>query len=310
LSRLCLIVSLFLATTIPFSIGQAFDSEMNAEEHAQLIDDWRGRRDAALRREDGWLTLVGLHWLKPGPNRIGSDTHNDVIMPGGPPKWGVVNLGGEQLNFIPDSNAELRLLQGDDVITTLQESQPTRVELLTDDAEFPTIVNHGPISFLIIHRQAFAVRVLNSQASARVNFPGVENFQTQREWRINSRFTPAKPGETLEIANVLGQLNEMAVAGYIAFEKGGKTHRLMALGDEESENLWIIFADRTSGRETYGAGRYLYSDGLPLEGRLVIDFNKAYNPPCAFNEFSTCPLPPQDNRLDLAVAAGEKTFHP
>ena len=97
--------------------------------------------------------------------------------------------------------------------------------------------------------------------------------------------------------------------GDVEFERNGKTFRLVALGEEDSESLWIIFADRTSGHGTYGAGRFLYSDGMPENGRLVVDFNKAYNPPCAFNDYSTCPLPPQQNRLDLAVTAGEKDAH-
>jgi uncharacterized protein (DUF1684 family) len=108
---------------------------------------------------------------------------------------------------------------------------------------------------------------------------------------------------------VLGQVNEMPVYGTFEFERDGKTHRLLGLGDSHSSSLWFIFADRTSGRETYGAGRFLYSDGMPEDGKLVVDFNKAYNPPCAFNEYSTCPLPPQANRMDLFVTAGEKDYH-
>jgi uncharacterized protein (DUF1684 family) len=120
----------------------------------------------------------------------------------------------------------------------------------------------------------------------------------------------AGEGQVIEIGNVLGQLLEMPVYGYLEFEAEGKSHRLAAIGDETSETLWFIFADRTSGNETYGAGRFLYSDGMPENGKLLLDFNKAYNPPCAFNEYSTCPLPPLENRLDLRVTAGEKTFHP
>ena len=114
----------------------------------------------------------------------------------------------------------------------------------------------------------------------------------------------------IEITNVLGQVYESPVFGTFEFEKEGITHSLQGLGTEESENLWFIFADRTTGHGTYGAGRYLYSDGMPENGHLMVDFNKAYNPPCAFNPYSTCPIPPQRNRMDLWVRAGEKDFHP
>jgi len=142
-----------------------------------------------------------------------------------------------------------------------------------------------------------------------LEFEGVDNFEIQPDWRFDARFIPAEEGQTIEIANVLGQLEASPVYGYAEFDRDGKTYRLLGLGEENSESVWFLFADRTSGRETYGAGRYLYSDGLPVDGRLVIDFNKAYNPPCAFSEYATCPLTPQENRLDLAVTAGEKSYH-
>ena len=111
------------------------------------------------------------------------------------------------------------------------------------------------------------------------------------------------------IGNVLGQLYPSPVMGQFEFERDGETYRLVALGDEDSESLWFIFADRTNSHGTYGAGRFLYSDGTPEDGQLIVDFNKAYNPPCAFNDYSTCPLPPQENRLNLLVTAGEKDYH-
>ena len=112
----------------------------------------------------------------------------------------------------------------------------------------------------------------------------------------------------MEIANVLGQSEDMRVAGTVEFEHDGRAFSLLALQEEGADSLWFLFADRSNGRETYGAGRFLYSDGMPEEDRLVVDFNKSYNPPCAFSAYSTCPLPPQQNRLDLVVTAGEKDY--
>ena len=161
----------------------------------------------------------------------------------------------------------------------------------------------------MIFRESYALRVKDRQAPVLKAFNGVETYGIQPDWRYEARFIPAEEGQTIEIGNVLGQLNPTPVYGYAEFERDGKTFRLLGLGDEESDSLWFLFADRTSGRETYGAGRFLYSDGMPEGGRVVVDFNKAYNPPCAFNEYSTCPLPPQANRMDLFVTAGEKDYH-
>ena len=150
---------------------------------------------------------------------------------------------------------------------------------------------------------------LDRRAPALLAFEGVPAYDTQPDWRIEGRFLPAEPGTTIGIANVLGQTSDSPVFGTFEFERDGQSYSLLALGTAESSSLWFLFADKTSGRETYGAGRFLYSDGMPEDGRLVVDFNKAYNPPCAFNEYSTCPLPPQQNRLRLAVRAGEMKYH-
>jgi len=256
-------------------------------------------RHESLSRPDGWLTLVGLEWLKEGENRVGSGDGNDIQLTGGPEVWGSVFLGGDKLRFVSESD---QVTIGDEM---LQQS-----ELVVDVAGEPTLVASGNVSFYVIFRESYALRVKDSQAPALVNFKGVDSFPIEEAWRINGRFVRADEDTAIEISNVLGQVSEMPVFGTFEFDRDGKTHRLLAIGDINSRDLWFIFADRTSGRGTYGAGRFLYSDGMPADGRLVVDFNKAYNPPCAFNPYSTCPLPPQENRLDLKVTAGEKDFHP
>jgi uncharacterized protein (DUF1684 family) len=180
---------------------------------------------------------------------------------------------------------------------------------VSDDEDEPTVVASGDLSFHVIHRGSYALRLKDRRAPTLVGFTGIENYPVDDSWRFDARFVPAEPGRTIEIADVLGQVNPMPVLGTVEFERGGESYRLLGLAEEDSEALWFLFADRTNGRETYGAGRFLYSDGLPENGRVIIDFNKAYNPPCAFTDYSTCPLPPQQNRLDLAVTAGEKDFH-
>lgn len=278
--------------------GPAIDN-LDDDSHYALIVEWRQKRHERLASETGWLTLVGLEWLQEGENRIGKAEGNDIRLASGPDYWGTVILEQEALRFIR--------APGDSVM--VDGAFPNEVPMLSDIEDTPTRVQSGNLSFYPIYRESFALRVKDSQAAARIQFQGVENYDIQNDWRINGRFIPAEDGQTIEIGNVLGQLSPSVVAGTFEFEREGKTHRLITLVEEDSESLWIIFADRTNGHGSYGAGRFIYSDGMPRNGRLVVDFNKAYNPPCAFNDYSTCPLPPQQNRLNMAVMAGEKDYH-
>jgi uncharacterized protein (DUF1684 family) len=267
--------------------------------HEEQISEWRQSRHARLASEDGWLTLVGLEWLVEGENRIGSSPSSTIRIAGGPADWGTIFLNGEVLRFVPALDSEV----------TVNGQPAAEVLLVADSQGEPTVVRSGNLSFYVIFRESYALRIKDRLALALQEFEGMDNYEIQPEWRIDARFIPAEDEQTIEIANVLGQLEVSPVYGYAEFDRDGKTFRLLGLGDENSESLWFLFADQTSGRETYGAGRYLYSDGLPGDGRLVIDFNKAYNPPCVFSEYATCPLTPQENRLKLAVTAGEKKYH-
>ncbi len=270
-----------------------------AAEHAADVAEWRKGRDGRLRSEDGWLTLVGLDWLAEGANPVGSGSDNRIRLPGGPESWGVVYLEPGGLRFEAAPGAAV----------TVDGWPAASVRLVPDDAGEPTVVRSGSLSFHVIHRESYALRVQDRQAPTLVAFEGVENYPTRLEWRIDADFVPAPPGTEIEVGDVLGQITPYKVPGHVEFERDGKRHRLTAIELPDTDSLWLIFADRTSGRETYPAGRFLYSEGMPADGRLAVDFNKAYNPPCAFSDYATCPLPPQENRLDLAVTAGEKTFH-
>ena len=265
----------------------------------QEVIEWRQRREDRLRSEHGWLSLVALEWLKEGENRIGHSPENDIQLPGGPDYWGTILLEGETLGFRRAENPAV----------TVNGEMPEFVELVPDVAGEATVVQSGSMAFQVIHRESYALRVSDSQAPTRVNFRGLDYFEIQPDWVVEGEFHAAAVGETIDIANVLGQVTATAVYGTFEFVREGAVHRLIALVDESSEAPWFIFADRTNGKTTYGAGRFLHSEGLPEGGRLLVDFNKSYNPPCAFSDYSTCPLPPPQNRLDLAVSAGEKQFH-
>jgi uncharacterized protein (DUF1684 family) len=270
------------------------------EDHRQAIEAWRSNRHERLLRSDGWLTLVGLEWLKDGENRVGSAADNDIRLSGGPEYWGSVFLKGDKLRFVSHDTDNV-MING--------EPSP-EIDLIADVDGDPTLVASDNLSFYTIFRESFALRVKDSQAPVLLSFKGLDNYPIDESWHITGRFVRAETGTVIEIANVLGQISESPVYGTIEFDMNGETHRLLGLGDAHSKSLWFIFADRTSGHGSYGAGRFLYSETMPENGHLIIDFNKAYNPPCAFNPYSTCPLPPQENRMDLLVTAGEKDFHP
>ena len=277
----------------------ALASEGGGSSYEEEIRAWRQARHDRLADPNGWMTLVGLEWLNEGSNAVGAGEGNDARIPGGPSRWGAVFVEGDMIRFVPEA--------GNGV--TVNGETVEQARLVADDQGQPTVVRHGDLSFHVIHRESYALRVKDRSAPALLAFQGVPAYDIQPDWRIEGRLLLAEPGTTIEIANVLGQTSPSPVFGTFEFERDGQTYSLLALGTAESGSLWFLFADKTSGRETYGAGRFLYSDGMPEEGRLVVDFNKAYNPPCAFNEYSTCPLPPQQNRLRLAVRAGEMKYH-
>lgn len=287
------------AMMVPAVVQSGSTETAESESYEESINDWRQRRHERLASEDGWMTLVGLEWLHEGENRIGDQASSTIRIPGGPADWGTLYL----------EDAEIRFVTAPGSSVTVDDSEVDEAVLVADNQGEPSVVRQGDLSFHVIFRESYAVRVKDRKAPALLEYSGMPTYDIRPDWRFNARFIPAAEGETIEVGNVLGQLSPTSVYGYIEFEYDGKTYRLMGLGDEDAESLWFLFADRTTGKETYGAGRFLYSDGLPEEGRVVVDFNKAYNPPCAFNDYSTCPLPPQQNRLDVAVTAGEKDYH-
>ncbi len=279
--------------------GESGNMQAEADSYQAEIVDWRQRRYERLSSDNGWLTLVGLEWLQDGENRVGSGEAATVKLPGGPADWGLITVSGDELHFQPAPDAGL----------TVDAAPAVPTRLIADNQGQPTVVAGGDLSFYVIFRGSYALRVKDRKAPTLVNFTGIDNYPIDPGWRFDARFTPAAEGTTIEIGDVLGQVNPMTVIGTVNFERDGKSYSLLGLAEEGVDAMWFLFADRTTGRETYGAGRFLYSDGMPQNGRVVVDFNKAYNPPCAFTPYSTCPLPPPQNRLDLAVTAGEKDFH-
>ena len=298
---LCLILALgsgFITSSL--TADEPVVVTVQTENHQQAVEVWRASRHERLMQPDGWLTLVGLEWLEDGESSIGKAVDNDIQLSGGADYWGTVVLQNDQLHFNSHDSEDVKV-NG--------ESLP-HAQLIPDTEDEATVISSGTLSVHAIFRESYALRIKDSQAKALQNFKGVDNYPIDESWLIDGRFTRAPEGTFIEITNVLGQVSESPVFGSVEFDRDGKKHKLLGIGESDSESLWFIFADRTTGHGTYGAGRYLYSDGMPENDRLLVDFNKAYNPPCAFNPYSTCPIPPQTNRMDVWVLAGEKNFHP
>jgi len=261
--------------------------------------DWRQRRLEALTAPYAWLSLVELSLLEPGAEvTIGSAGGNDIVVARGPARWGTlhVDAGGESARF---DNAA-----GDAVAFDGQPGASGRMSL-TGNGEAPRIEAAQIRMHLIDPGGQLALRVRDPRAPSRSEFAGLDYYALKPEWRVEAEFIEHPRSSTLQVANVMGQLIEEPNPGMARFTHNGKQIELEAV--LEDDQLFFIFADRTSGRETYGLGRFLYAD-LPSEGRVTLDFNQAYNPPCAFNAYTTCPLPPESNRIDAWIRAGEKAY--
>jgi hypothetical protein len=267
--------------------------------YAADIQAWRAKREARLKADGGWLTVAGLFWLKEGANRFGSGKDNDVVLPASAPDWaGVFEFQAGKV--------KLRLEAG--VPATIEGKTVTTADMRPDTSGSPDVLTLGPLTMHVIERGGrFGIRLKDSDSPARKAFKGLEWFPVSEQYRVTARFVPYDPPRRIMIPNVLGDASEMPSPGYASFNLGGKELRLdPVLEDAESEELFFIFRDETSGKGTYGGGRFLYTE-KPKAGSVVLDFNKAYSPPCAFTRYATCPLPPKQNRLGVRIEAGEKS---
>jgi len=272
---------------------------VSADEHARQIEEWRNQRSERLRAPGGWLSLVGLDWLKPGRNTVGSAAGNDIVIAAAPAHLGAV--------IWSDGKVVIELADGVDA--RIDGERKTRAELLDDSNAKPTLVAFGTTHFYPLDRSGRkALRVKDSEAPTRTGFLGIDNYPVDASWRIEARWIPFDPPQTLDIPNITGQIEKMTVPGKAVFEREGRTWELLPVLDSpDAKQLFFIFADKTSAKTTYGAGRFLYSD-FASNGMVVIDFNKAYNPPCALSPHVVCPTAPPENRLGLRVTAGEKKY--
>jgi uncharacterized protein (DUF1684 family) len=265
------------------------------------IEKWRNERLEEINGETGWNTLVGLFWLHEGKNRFGSDPSNDIVLPRSraPKLAGSLHL----------DNGAVRLTTNLEVGITSEGSRVSDLVLRSDADGLPTPLKLGSRTMFVIKRgEKFGLRVKDKLHPARANFHGLTYFPVDTNWRVEGKLQAYVPPKVIPIVNVLGMVDNMTSPGVLVFEVKGKEYRLDPVLEKGSKQWFVIFADQTSAKETYGAGRYLYVDPPDADGKIIIDFNKAYNPPCAFTKFATCPLPPRQNRLATRIDAGEKKY--
>jgi len=280
--------------------GQSKDSREDA--------DWRAQRAKTLSAPDGWLTLVGLEWLKPGQNTVGLATDNAVRLKGhAPDHLGVIDIeGGKLLLKAPAGGFPKGLL--------VNGKPAQEGPLASDDDGKPSVVSTENLTLVVLHRgDRFALRIKDAQAPTRVNFKGLHWYPIEPKYRVTAKWIPFTPAHTEKIPTIIGTTLDMPAPGLAEFTLDGKTIQVEpVLEDPNAKELFFILRDATSHTTTYESARFLYADfpdhGLDKPGTVVLDFNRLQNPPCAYTPYATCPLPPFENRLAISIPAGEERY--
>ena len=264
---------------------------------AYLKDYAKWKSALTENRKQSWLTLVGLFWLQEGMNRVGGDPKVEVPLPMEkvPAQVGTIEFHGARAVFTAASGVKV----------TSEGKPVSKIELKPDVTEHPTILQIGDIRMLLIQRgQKFGMRIRDAHSKALREFKGLVFYPAEANYIVNARFIPDAKPTKVAVPTVLGQDAEMDSVGYVEFTLNGHKERLHALTEGDGE-LFFIIKDQTAGKGTYPAGRFLYS-AMPKDGKVVLDFNRAHNPPCAWTPYATCPLPPKENYMPVKVEAGEK----
>jgi len=262
--------------------------------YLQSYDKWKAELVDDLKKN--WLSLAGLFWLKPGDNSFGTDVGNAIVFPKGPAHAGVFGLQGTDVavKFLPEAHATI---DGKPVTTTM---------LKPDTSGDPTVVELGSLRMkAIVRGQRIGIRLKDLDSEEAKNYRGPVFFPLDFSYRVTATWVPSDRKRTVDVPNVLGDTTSTPVAGTVVFKIKGQEVQLTDLGGDPSKGLSFVFNDLTSKTDTYPGGRFLETDPV-VNGTVVIDFNRAYNPPCAVTPYATCPLAPKENRLAVAIPAGEK----
>jgi uncharacterized protein len=272
--------------------------------HRAAVERARTAREARLRDPTGWLSLVGLHWLRSGDQRFGGDPRGEIVVRAeegeAAPVAGTLSVADGRVLLHPVEGA---------MLTVGGRPVADGMELVDDEADAPTIVELASLRLTLIRRGKgrLALRAKDTAAPALRAFTGLAFFDIDPRWRVVGRLVPAQPGATIAVPDIIGDVLAEPTPGAVEFTLDDRSHRLDAL-EADPGHLWLVFGDETNRRETYVGGRFLVSGPVQPDGTVEIDFNLAYNPPCVFSPCATCPLPPSRNRLDVRIEAGEKAW--
>lgn len=282
-----------LLTIVCFLTSSGFVRNTLYEEE---IKAWHNQRIENLKKENGWLNLAGLFWLEEGRNTFGSGSGNNIIFPKGKSEQMLGTLILNKGEVFIETTSDKAVFNDEEAVT----------ELKIFPAEKPIILKHKSLRWFIIKRgDKYGVRLRDLESPFLKEFTGISTFPINEKWKIKARLIKEE-NKQIPILDVLGQTSMQDSPGKLVFSIDGKAYSLDALA--EGDNLFIIFADKTNKKETYGAGRFVYT-GLPdKNGEVYLDLNKSVNPPCAFTPYATCPLPPKQNTLPVAIYAGEKNY--
>jgi uncharacterized protein (DUF1684 family) len=280
-------IALFAATT-----AVAADPE-----HVKSVEAWRTKVEKSLRADNGWLTLAGRFVMKPGANTFGAGAGNDIVFPKG--------LGPERIGVIDISpgTVTVKLEPG---VQMMKDGKPFTERVMGTQPGKRDWVSMGRAAMHVIERDGrYILRLADNQSPVRSGFQGRVWYDVNDAYHVTAKFVPYPPGRKVPIVNVLDELSDEPSPGYVEFKLHGRTQRLDVVGDDDG--LFMIFRDDTAGKTTYKPGRFLYVEKKPEPNKpFKLDLNRAYNPPCAFSEYTTCPLPPEQNILKVKVEAGEK----
>jgi uncharacterized protein (DUF1684 family) len=296
-SALILIMTISLLSCV----REAAKPTVSTISYDKEIKQWHAERNDRLNQPDGWLTLSGLFWLTEGENTFGGSHDNDLVFPGGDvaPHLGTFLLYGDSVSLQVAEGIEM--MMGDSLIDFSG--------LKKDSSGDPDLLKWGTLTWYIIERgDRIGVRLKDAAHPAYVNFKPTELFPIDKKWRVEASLETFDSLRTVDIVNVLGDTSPSTSPGVLHFEMEGQALTLTPLGLPEDESYFIIFGDKTNGITTYGAGRFLVVPAADENGRTTIDFNKSYNMPCVFSPYATCPLPPEENLLPVAILAGEQDY--
>ena len=291
-----ILIGLLLCCPLLFAICNNPSGQSDGKIYKEHIMEWRSERLKSLKSPDGWLNLAGLYWLDQGKNTLGSDSSNDVVFP---------EIAPENLGSLYLTDQSIRFTAHSDVEVSHQNSLIDGIKLKSDAKGDPTVLKHGSLKWYVIKREdQYGIRLRDLESPLLDQLTEIPAFPVDKEWKIRAKFKPHEGKKMMEVPNVLGGTYQEATPGLLSFKYNNETYTLYPMGSRES--LFVVFGDDTNAEQTYGGGRFLVVEEPNENNITYLDFNKAYNPPCAFTPYATCPLPPKENVLPFKVKAGEK----